>query len=81
MKVKVEEWEVLGEDMDGDPHIACSLLKLWLREMAEPLFPTDFTPEVRKNFKPGSKVVAQSRSMLIERCRVRKIIYPSGSGP
>jgi len=46
LKVKVEEWEVLGEDMDGDPHIACSLLKLWLREMAEPLFPTDFTPEL-----------------------------------
>ena len=54
MKVKVEEWEVLGEDMEGDPHIACSLLKLWLREMAEPLFPTDFTPEVRKKQKQGS---------------------------
>ena len=53
MKVKVEEWEVLGEDMEGDPHIACSLLKLWLREMAEPLFPTDFTPEVRKKTKTG----------------------------
>ena len=61
MKVKVEEWEVLGEDMEGDPHIACSLLKLWLREMAEPLFPTDFTPEVRKNKSRVAIIIAKSR--------------------
>ena len=43
--------------MEGDPHIACSLLKLWLREMAEPLFPTDFTPEVRKKNKSRVAII------------------------
>jgi RhoGAP domain/Leucine Rich repeat len=26
-----------------DPHVVCGLLKLWLRELPEPLFPTDLT--------------------------------------
>ena len=49
LKVKVEDWDVYDES-SADPHIACSLLKLWLREMAEPLFPTELTSEVNFEF-------------------------------
>lgn len=39
LKVKVEGFEL--DDELNDPHVACSLLKLWLREMSLPLFPVE----------------------------------------
>jgi len=56
LKVKVEDWEVYDEESD-DPHIACSLLKLWLREMAEPLFPTVLAEQFLDASEDSSKCV------------------------
>ena len=44
LKVKVEEFEI--DQQSADPHVACSLLKLWLREMSAPIFPIELTPQV-----------------------------------
>ena len=44
LKVKVEEFEI--DPQSADPHVACSLLKLWLREMSKPIFPIELTPQV-----------------------------------
>lgn len=35
-------------DAQADPHLAAGLLKLWLREMADPLVPVDLQPECLK---------------------------------
>jgi hypothetical protein len=45
LKIKVEDYNACDE-FSADPHVACSLLKLWLREMAEPLFPIDLSAKV-----------------------------------
>lgn len=43
LRVDVEDYHVRNAD---DPHVACSLLKLWLREMAKPIFPEELTEEI-----------------------------------
>ena len=43
LRVDVEDYHVRNSD---DAHVACSLLKLWLREMAEPIFPMELTEEI-----------------------------------
>ena len=44
LKVKVEEFDI--DQSVNDPHVACSLLKLWLREMSLPLFPVELSAQV-----------------------------------
>ena len=44
LKVKVEEFDI--DQSINDPHVACSLLKLWLREMSLPLFPVELSTQV-----------------------------------
>ena len=44
--MKVEGFEL--DDELNDPHVACSLLKLWLREMSLPLFPVELMEQVRQ---------------------------------
>lgn len=39
-KLKLERWEVPTEV--SDPHVPASLLKLWFRELNEPLIPEQF---------------------------------------
>lgn len=39
-KLKLERWEVPTEV--SDPHVPASLLKLWFRELHEPLIPEQF---------------------------------------
>ena len=41
LKVACENWE-LPEHLCTDPHVPASLLKLWYRELAEPLIPFEF---------------------------------------
>jgi len=43
LKVKVEEFDI--DQSVNDPHVACSLLKLWLREMSLPLFPVELSAQ------------------------------------
>ena len=39
-KVKLDRWEVPTDI--SDPHVPASLLKLWFRELHEPLIPEQF---------------------------------------
>jgi len=38
LKVRCEQWQFSASD-SADPHTVASLLKLWFRELAEPLIP------------------------------------------
>ena len=58
LKVKVEEFDI--DQSVNDPHVACSLLKLWLREMSLPLFPVELSAQVSLlNFYSGLTTVFQ----------------------
>ncbi len=41
LKVACENWE-MPEQLCVDPHVPASLLKLWYRELAEPLIPFEY---------------------------------------
>lgn len=59
LRVDVEDYHVRNAD---DAHVACSLLKLWLREMAEPIFPTELTEEIlntSENKEESVQIVAK----------------------
>ncbi|KAG8197074.1 hypothetical protein JTE90_004341 [Oedothorax gibbosus] len=42
MKLQIDQWEVPDSN---DPHVPASLLKLWYRELYEPLIPNEFYEE------------------------------------
>ena len=42
---KVEDYEIV-DTSSVDCHVACSLLKLWFRELSEPIFPLPITKEI-----------------------------------
>lgn len=42
MKLQIDQWEV---PECNDPHVPASLLKLWYRELYEPLIPSEFYDE------------------------------------
>ncbi|XP_015913304.1 rho GTPase-activating protein 39 isoform X2 [Parasteatoda tepidariorum] len=43
MKLQIDQWEVPADC--NDPHVPASLLKLWYRELYEPLIPSEFYDE------------------------------------
>ncbi|VDP66500.1 unnamed protein product, partial [Echinostoma caproni] len=49
-------------DVQIDPHLAAGLLKLWLREMADPLVPTELQPECLKAACEAELFESQSQS-------------------
>ena len=55
LKVKVEGFEL--DEMLNDPHVACSLLKLWLREMSLPLFPKELMQQVYFSYYSGPTIL------------------------
>lgn len=46
LKVKCDRWQLPQVE---DPHLPASLLKLWYRELAEPLIPTTFYEQCISN--------------------------------
>jgi len=59
LRVDVEDYHVRNAD---DPHVACSLLKLWLREMAKPIFPEELTEEIlntSENKEESIKIISK----------------------
>ncbi|GBO00301.1 Rho GTPase-activating protein 39, partial [Araneus ventricosus] len=46
MKLQIDQWEV---PECNDPHVPASLLKLWYRELYEPLIPSEFYEECIQN--------------------------------
>ncbi|KAJ8299661.1 hypothetical protein KUTeg_023721 [Tegillarca granosa] len=58
LKIKCDQW-TLPSDCP-DPHIPASLLKLWYRELAEPLIPAEFYEDCIENYanpEPAIEVV------------------------
>ncbi|CAG5094744.1 Oidioi.mRNA.OKI2018_I69.XSR.g13831.t1.cds [Oikopleura dioica] len=45
LKTQVEDYEIV-DTSSVDCHVACSLLKLWFRELSEPIFPLSITEEI-----------------------------------
>jgi hypothetical protein len=74
LRVDVEDYHVRNAD---DAHVACSLLKLWLREMAEPIFPTELTEEIlntSENKEESVQIVAKL-SALTKSCLTHLIRF------
>ncbi|XP_064476575.1 rho GTPase-activating protein 39-like isoform X2 [Ornithodoros turicata] len=46
LKVRMDQWQAVDS---ADPHVPASLLKLWYRELHEPLIPTAFYEECIEN--------------------------------
>ncbi|KJE91608.1 hypothetical protein CAOG_009575 [Capsaspora owczarzaki ATCC 30864] len=56
LKLKIERADyAIASD---DPHVPASLLKLWLRELDEPIIPTEFYPDCIKNAKEATQAIA-----------------------
>lgn len=75
LKVQVEDWDVIDAS-STDPHVVCSLLKLWLREMADPILPAKLTDEIldasddfEKSIKVVEKLPVSSQSTLLHLIR------------
>lgn len=49
LKIKCDQWMVPSDC--PDPHIPASLLKLWYRELQEPLIPAEFYEECIENYQ------------------------------
>lgn len=48
LKIKCDQWSLPTDILD--PHIPASLLKLWYRELHEPLIPAEFYEECIENY-------------------------------
>lgn len=74
LRVDVEDYHVRNAD---DPHVSCSLLKLWLREMAKPIFPEELTEEIlntSENKEESIKIISKL-SDLTKTCLMHLIRF------
>ena len=55
MKIKCDQWIVPSDC--PDPHIPASLLKLWYRELQEPLIPPEFYGECIDNYQNSEEAI------------------------
>ncbi|XP_063400615.1 rho GTPase-activating protein 39-like isoform X3 [Mytilus trossulus] len=55
LKIKCDQW-IIPSDCP-DPHIPASLLKLWYRELQEPLIPPEFYEECIENFQNPEEAI------------------------
>ncbi|XP_059836876.1 rho GTPase-activating protein 39-like isoform X2 [Hypanus sabinus] len=61
LKLQVDQWRI--PDNLADPHIPASLLKLWYRELEEPLIPQKFYPQCVNNYENPEAAVAVVASL------------------
>lgn len=61
LKLQVDQWRI--PDNLADPHIPASLLKLWYRELEEPLIPQTFYPLCVNNYENPEAAVAVVASL------------------
>ncbi|XP_042197861.1 rho GTPase-activating protein 39 [Callorhinchus milii] len=61
LKLQVDQWRI-PENL-ADPHIPASLLKLWYRELEEPLIPQTFYPLCVNNYENPEAAVAVVASL------------------
>ncbi|XP_078411051.1 rho GTPase-activating protein 39-like isoform X1 [Cetorhinus maximus] len=61
LKLQVDQWRI--PDNLADPHIPASLLKLWYRELEEPLIPQKFYPQCVSNYENPEAAVAVVASL------------------
>ncbi|XP_023231837.1 rho GTPase-activating protein 39-like [Centruroides sculpturatus] len=54
MKLRIDQWEIVEST---DPHVPASLLKLWYRELYEPLIPNQFYNECIEYCNDGEAAV------------------------
>ena len=47
LKIHCDQWKAPAETLD--PHVPASLLKLWYRELEEPLIPTEYYKDCIEN--------------------------------
>jgi hypothetical protein len=73
--LQVEEY-VIVDSSSVDCHVACSLLKLWFRELSEPIFPLALTEEIlnsSENMELSvaivAKLPAENRATLLHLIR------------
>lgn len=55
LKIKCDQW-IIPSDCP-DPHIPASLLKLWYRELQEPLIPPEFYEECIENYQNSEEAI------------------------
>lgn len=61
LKLQVDQWRI--PDNLADPHIPASLLKLWYRELEEPLIPQKYYPQCVNNYENPEAAVAVVASL------------------
>jgi hypothetical protein len=55
LKVRCDEW--IPPSSCPDPHIPASLLKLWYRELYEPLIPSEFYQECVNSYQDAEQAI------------------------
>ncbi|XP_069740390.1 rho GTPase-activating protein 39-like isoform X3 [Narcine bancroftii] len=61
LKLQIDQWRI--PDNLADPHIPASLLKLWYRELEEPLIPQKFYSQCVNNYENPEAAVAVVASL------------------
>ncbi|CBY38014.1 unnamed protein product, partial [Oikopleura dioica] len=75
LKAQVEDYEIV-DSSSLDCHVVCSLLKLWFRELSEPIFPLALTEQILNSSESMelsvaivAKLPAENRATLLHLIR------------
>ena len=58
LKLHLDRWEMPSPGSTNDPHVPSSLLKLWYRELFEPLIPQRFYDDCVLHYATPEKALA-----------------------